>query len=174
MKIYSINSYISRKNITAQSCRTRQTAVQNFGESIPIPVPVRKLEIPEDELAVYQNKTREELADELMWVKDIKTQELTGNYQGADGKGCKSIVTVAMPQDKYTKDELAKLAWFSEKATKQCFELFGYIEYTPLHLFCKLPDGKWFYERETENKVSLKFNTLDETLNAVRFSFSKK
>jgi len=171
MKIYSISSFISRRNNIGQGYNTRQKAVQNFGESMP--VQVSKLAIPQDELAVYQQKTREELVRELMWVKDVKTREVTGNYQGEEGNGYKSIVAVAQPQDKYSKDELAKLAWFSEKATEQCLQLFGFIEFTPIHVFDKNPSGTWCYMRETEDGSTKKFDTLDDAIISIRFLLKK-
>ncbi len=171
MKIYSISSFISRRNTIGQGFNTRQKTVQSFGESAP--AAVREFEIPQNELAVYQQKSREELVQELMWVNNVKTREVTGNYQGENGKGYKSIVAVAQPQDKYSKDELAKLAWFSGSATAQCRELFGFIEFTPIHVFDKLSSGKWCYIRETEDGSFMKFDTLDDAIIAIRFPLKK-
>jgi hypothetical protein len=72
MNICSINAFIGRKNTTRRDLTFKASPLPSFGK-------VQTLEIPQSELDVYSNKSRQEFVDSLMWMKNLKTQELGKN-----------------------------------------------------------------------------------------------
>ena len=92
----------------------------------------------------------------LLWALD---------RPGPDNPDLKSIVAVTGPLDKYTDEELARLAEFSEKKTAEYDKMFKWRRGANLILFDKdVKTGQWLRKRITWTMGPMWSTTLEEAI----------